>query len=198
MGSSKESGIRFPRPRQQQNEAEGEVLYGARGLSRYFLYEMHCAYPVYEFTPPSPQVSRARRTLARHSSLSTDDTTCSSADNSPNVQRRSRLRCPPSLAPFRSPGAKGSVSPSRGRGGSSDLLQRAHTVNLRKGGRGTLRLSTHYDTEAQRLRVRVLAAQVIIFFSSFSFSLWFILVAGFVFCVLFNLFIFCLYVCDNT
>lgn len=92
-------------------------------------------------------MSRAKRTLARHSSLSTDE--CSSADNSPNLTRR-RLRCPPSPA-FR--GRKGTGSG----GASSDLLQREHSVNLNKG--GTLRLSTHYDAEAARLRVRVLAAE---------------------------------------
>ncbi|KAM3865798.1 C2 calcium-dependent domain-containing protein 4C-like [Diretmus argenteus] len=91
------------------------------------------------------KMSRAKHTLARHSSLSTDE--CSSADNSPNMQRR--LRCPPSPA-FR--GCKSSGS----RGAGPDLLHREHTVNLHKG--GTLRLSTHYDKEAARLRVRVLAA----------------------------------------
>ncbi|KAM9349328.1 C2 calcium-dependent domain-containing protein 4C-like [Symphorus nematophorus] len=95
------------------------------------------------------KVFRAKRSLARHSSLSTDD--CSSADNSPNMQRR-RMRCPPSPA-FRgckSAGLRGVVS---------DLLQREHTINLHKG--GTLRLSTHYDPEAARLRVRVLTAEAL-------------------------------------
>uniref|UniRef100_A0A8C2XF54 C2 calcium dependent domain containing 4C n=1 Tax=Cyclopterus lumpus TaxID=8103 RepID=A0A8C2XF54_CYCLU len=78
------------------------------------------------------------RSLARHSSLSTDE--CSSADNSPNMQRR-HMRCPPSPA-F-----------------PSDLLQREHTINLHKG--GTLRLSTHYDPEVARLRVRVLTAEAL-------------------------------------
>ncbi|KAM9844609.1 C2 calcium-dependent domain-containing protein 4C-like [Aulostomus maculatus] len=95
------------------------------------------------------KVSRAKRSLARHSSLSTDE--CSSADNSPNMQRR-RMRCPPSPA-FR--GCKSSGV----RGAVTDLLQREHTVNLHKG--GTLRLRTHYDAEAARLRVRVLAAEAI-------------------------------------
>uniref|UniRef100_UPI0037E97435 C2 calcium-dependent domain-containing protein 4C-like n=1 Tax=Semicossyphus pulcher TaxID=241346 RepID=UPI0037E97435 len=95
------------------------------------------------------KVSRAKRSLARHSSLSTDD--CSSADNSPNMQRR-RMRCPPSPA-FR--GCKSSGL----RGAASDLLQREHTINLHKG--GTLRLSTHYDAEAARLRVRVLTAEAL-------------------------------------
>ncbi|XP_017277649.1 C2 calcium-dependent domain-containing protein 4C [Kryptolebias marmoratus] len=95
------------------------------------------------------KVSRAKRSLARHSSLSTDE--CSSADNSPNMQRR-RTRCPPSPA-FRGCKTGGS------RGAASDLLQREHTINLHKG--GTLRLSTHYDPEAARLRVRVLAAEAL-------------------------------------
>ncbi|XP_056453172.1 C2 calcium-dependent domain-containing protein 4C-like [Gadus chalcogrammus] len=93
------------------------------------------------------KMSRAKRTLGRHSSLSTDE--CSSADNSPSVQRR-RLRCPNSPA-FR--GLKGSGS----RGAGPEMLQRQHTVNLHKG--GTLRLSTHYDAEASMLRVRVLTAE---------------------------------------
>lgn len=95
------------------------------------------------------QVSRAKRSLARHSSLSTDE--CSSADNSPNMQRR-RMRCPlsPALRVCKSSGPRGL---------GSDVLQREHTINLHKG--GTLRLSTHYDPEAARLRVRVLAAEAI-------------------------------------
>lgn len=99
--------------------------------------------------PFSYKVSRAKRTLARHSSLSTDD--CSSADNSPNMQRR-RMRCPPSPAFC---GCKSSGS----RAAASDVQQREHTVNLHKGGK--LRLSTHYDREAARLRVRVLTAEAI-------------------------------------
>ncbi|XP_072219913.1 C2 calcium-dependent domain-containing protein 4C-like [Leuresthes tenuis] len=95
------------------------------------------------------KVSRAKRSLARHSSLSTDE--CSSADNSPNMQRR-RMRCPPSPA-FRGCRTSGA------RGATSDLLQREHTVNLHKG--GTLRLRTHYDPEAARLRVRVLTAEAL-------------------------------------
>ncbi|KAM9323727.1 C2 calcium-dependent domain-containing protein 4C-like [Pholidichthys leucotaenia] len=96
------------------------------------------------------KVSRAKRSLARHSSVSTDE--CSSADNSPNIQRR-HTRCPPSPA-FRgckSSGSRGTMA--------SDLQQREHTVNLHKG--GTLRLITHYNPEAARLRVRVLAAEAL-------------------------------------
>ncbi|XP_077380529.1 C2 calcium-dependent domain-containing protein 4C-like [Festucalex cinctus] len=93
------------------------------------------------------KVSRAKRSLTRHSSLSTDD--CSSADNSPNMQRR-RMRCPtsPALRKCKS---------SNSRALASDPLQREHTINLHKG--GTIRLSTHYDPEAARLRVRVLMAE---------------------------------------
>ncbi|CAL8345670.1 unnamed protein product [Merluccius merluccius] len=93
------------------------------------------------------KMSRARRSLGRHSSLSTDE--CSSADNSPNVQRR-RLRCPPSPI-FRV--LRGAAPHSAG----PEVLRREHTVNLHKG--GTLRLSTHYEAEAARLRVRVLVAE---------------------------------------
>lgn len=98
-------------------------------------------------------MSRAKRSLARHSSVSTDD--CSSADNSPNVQRR-RVRCPPSPA-FH--GCKGGGGGGGLRATASDMLQREHTVILHKG--GSVRLSTHYDREAARLRVRVLAAEAI-------------------------------------
>ncbi|XP_036410683.1 C2 calcium-dependent domain-containing protein 4C-like [Megalops cyprinoides] len=91
------------------------------------------------------KVVRAKRTLARHSSLSTDE--CSSADTSPNVPRR--VRCPLSAAFTR--GAAG----DQARG--SERMQREHTVNLHKG--GTLRLCTEYDGDAARLRIRVLAAE---------------------------------------
>lgn len=62
------------------------------------------------------------------------------------------MRCPPSPA-FR--GCKSDAS----RAAATDLLQREHTINLHKG--GTLRLSTHYDREAARLRVRLLAAEAV-------------------------------------
>lgn len=94
------------------------------------------------------QVSRAKRSLARHSSVSDD---CSSTDNSPNMRRR-RLRCPPAFH------ASKSAAP-RAAAAAADLLHREHTINLHKG--GTLRLSTHYDKEATRLRVRVLKAEAI-------------------------------------
>ncbi|XP_028328939.1 C2 calcium-dependent domain-containing protein 4C-like [Gouania willdenowi] len=93
------------------------------------------------------KVSRAKRSLARHSSMSDD---CSSADNSPNMQRR-RTRCQCSPA-FRGSKSSSGSTPS-------DLLQREHTINLHKG--GMLRLSTHYEPKAARLRVRVLTAEAL-------------------------------------
>ncbi|KAL0201737.1 hypothetical protein M9458_004924, partial [Cirrhinus mrigala] len=87
------------------------------------------------------KVSRAKRSFARHSSLSTDE--CSSVETSPNIQRR--FRCPPSPA-FR----------GRKYGGNMDRFTQ-HTVNLHKG--GTLRICTDYDIDAARLHVRVLAAE---------------------------------------
>ncbi|XP_026875474.2 C2 calcium-dependent domain-containing protein 4C [Electrophorus electricus] len=89
------------------------------------------------------KVSRARRSLARHSSLSTDE--CSSVETSPSVPRR--RHCPPS------PAFGGRKA---GAGAGAERLTQ-HTVNLHKG--GTLRLCADYDTEAARLRVRVLAAE---------------------------------------
>ncbi|XP_064184788.1 C2 calcium-dependent domain-containing protein 4C-like [Anguilla rostrata] len=99
------------------------------------------------------KVSRAKRSFARHSSLSTDE--CSSADTSPSIPRRAR----------RAPFARGVAGGGAGGGGGGDgqagsdraRLQREHTVNLHKG--GTLRLCTEYDADATRLRIRVLAAE---------------------------------------
>uniref|UniRef100_A0A8C6TD07 C2 calcium dependent domain containing 4C n=1 Tax=Neogobius melanostomus TaxID=47308 RepID=A0A8C6TD07_9GOBI len=109
----------------------------------------------------------------------------SSPLNSPNSQRRSQggtLLAPADSNPYRyfsggesdtcsspqhaeasqslppSPAFRGSKT-GGSRGAAADLLQREHTINLHKG--GTLRLSTHYDPEAARLRVRVLAAEAL-------------------------------------
>ncbi|XP_067086812.1 C2 calcium-dependent domain-containing protein 4C [Osmerus mordax] len=87
------------------------------------------------------KVVKAKRTFARHSSLSTDE--CSSAEPSPNVPRRLHS---PSLH-----GGGGGAEPG------AERLHREHTVNLHKG--GTVRLSAEYDGGASRLRVRVLAAK---------------------------------------
>ncbi|XP_061593114.1 C2 calcium-dependent domain-containing protein 4C [Cololabis saira] len=83
------------------------------------------------------KVVKAKRTFARHSSLSTDE--CSSAEPSPNIQRRLHV---PSLH-----GGAG--------GGSDPGLQ--HTITLHKG--GALRVSANHDPGTARLLIRVLAAE---------------------------------------
>ncbi|XP_030640926.1 C2 calcium-dependent domain-containing protein 4C [Chanos chanos] len=92
------------------------------------------------------KVVKAKRTFARHSSLSTDE--CSSAEPSPNVTRRIHYA---------------SLHGAGGGGGPGDhphaaeWQQREHTVNLHKG--GTVRLCADYDAGTARLRIRVLAAE---------------------------------------
>ncbi|KAL4634726.1 C2 calcium-dependent domain-containing protein 4C [Arapaima gigas] len=81
---------------------------------------------------------KAKRTFARHSSLSTDE--CSSAEPSPSAQRRTRG------------GSAGGRSP-----GPDRQHRRELTVSLRR--RGTLRLCVDYDAGAARLRVHVLAVE---------------------------------------
>ncbi|KAJ8378559.1 hypothetical protein AAFF_G00238640 [Aldrovandia affinis] len=98
------------------------------------------------------KVGRAKRTLARHSSLSTDE--CSSADTSPSVPRRARCRL---FARGASGGGSGGGDHQQRGSERERLQQREHTVNLHKG--GTLRLCAQYDGEAARLRIRVLAAE---------------------------------------
>ncbi|KAI4888667.1 hypothetical protein NFI96_002322 [Prochilodus magdalenae] len=86
------------------------------------------------------KVVKAKRTFARHSSLSTDE--CSSAEPSPNVPRR--IHCPSGGGP---------LDHLHGR----DRQQREHTVNLHKG--GTIRLCVDYDAGTARLRIRIIAAE---------------------------------------
>ncbi|KPP70592.1 C2 calcium-dependent domain-containing protein 4C-like [Scleropages formosus] len=88
------------------------------------------------------KVVKAKRTFARHSSLSTDE--CSSAEPSPSVQRR--IHCS---------AARGSLGGEHSQ--SPDRQHREHTINLHK--RGTLRLYVDYDAGTARLRIRVLAAE---------------------------------------
>lgn len=90
------------------------------------------------------KVVKAKRSFARHSSLSTDE--CSSAEPSPNVQRR--LHVPP----FHGGGGGGGAGGSSGHG-----LQREHTISLHKG--GSVRISVNYDSGTSRLLIRVLAAE---------------------------------------
>ncbi|XP_055364473.1 C2 calcium-dependent domain-containing protein 4C isoform X2 [Betta splendens] len=86
------------------------------------------------------KVVKAKRSLARHSSLSTDE--CSSAEPSPSVPRRLHV---PALH-----GGAGACASDHG-------LQREHAVSLHKG--GVLRISAHHDAGTSRLRIRVLAAE---------------------------------------
>ncbi|XP_029906421.1 C2 calcium-dependent domain-containing protein 4C [Myripristis murdjan] len=84
------------------------------------------------------KVVKAKRTFARHSSLSTDE--CSSAEPSPNIQRRLH------------------TSTLHGGAAASDPgLHREHTISLHKG--GTVRISANYDAGTARLRIRILAAE---------------------------------------
>ncbi|XP_028299162.1 C2 calcium-dependent domain-containing protein 4C [Gouania willdenowi] len=84
------------------------------------------------------KVVKVKRTFARHSSLSTDE--CSSAEPSPNIQRRLHVS-----------------SLQGGAGVSEHGLQREHTINLHKG--GTMRISANYDSSTSRLLIRVLTAE---------------------------------------
>lgn len=91
------------------------------------------------------KVVKAKRTFARHSSLSTDE--CSSAEPSPNVQRRLHV---PSLH-------AGGGGGGGGGGASNHGVHREHTVGLHKG--GSVRISVNYDAGTSRLLIRVLAAE---------------------------------------
>lgn len=84
------------------------------------------------------KVVKAKRTFARHSSLSTDE--CSSAEPSPNVQRRLHV---PSLH-------------GGGTSTSNHGLHQEHVIGLHKG--GSVRISANYDSSTSRLLIRVLAA----------------------------------------
>uniref|UniRef100_W5NM84 C2 calcium dependent domain containing 4C n=1 Tax=Lepisosteus oculatus TaxID=7918 RepID=W5NM84_LEPOC len=97
------------------------------------------------------KVAKAKHTFARHSSLSTDE--CSSADTSPNVQRR--IRCPTPPPP--TGGGAGHMAGGLDHLHAQDRLHWEHTLALHKG--GTLRLSADYDAGAARLRIRVIAAE---------------------------------------
>ncbi|KAF7702998.1 C2 calcium-dependent domain-containing protein 4C [Silurus meridionalis] len=85
------------------------------------------------------KVVKAKRTFARHSSLSTDE--CSSAEPSPSVPRR-----------LHSSAGGGTLDHQHGKD-----RQREHMVNLHKG--GIVRLSADYDPGTARLRIRIIAAE---------------------------------------
>ncbi|XP_075758694.1 C2 calcium-dependent domain-containing protein 4C [Pelodiscus sinensis] len=88
------------------------------------------------------KVIKLKHSVARNSSLSTDD---SSADTSPSSQRR----------------ARGATSPAGGAPAlpplEADRLHKEHTLRLSKG--GSVRLAAEYDPANARLRVRVVAAE---------------------------------------
>ncbi|XP_072213590.1 C2 calcium-dependent domain-containing protein 4C [Excalfactoria chinensis] len=86
------------------------------------------------------KVIKLKHSVARNSSLSTDD---SSADTSPSAQRRSRS------APAGGQPAAGTELP-QGR-------PREHSLRLSRGGR--LRLTADYDPSNARLRVRLICAE---------------------------------------
>ncbi|XP_048351964.1 C2 calcium-dependent domain-containing protein 4C [Sphaerodactylus townsendi] len=95
------------------------------------------------------KVIKLKHSVARNSSLSTDD---SSADTSPSSQRRMRCATPPAGA------ATGGVqqqpaAPSD----SQNRLHKEHTINLSKG--GSMRLAAEYDPANARLRIRVITAE---------------------------------------
>ncbi|XP_075062393.1 C2 calcium-dependent domain-containing protein 4C [Mixophyes fleayi] len=94
------------------------------------------------FTPdPQSKLIKLKHSVARNSSLSTDE--CSSADTSPSMPRR-RVR-----------GARGTGIGSGQH--PNDLLQKEHNVGLSKG--GSMRLAAEYDQSNARLRVRLIAAE---------------------------------------
>ncbi|XP_053869281.1 C2 calcium-dependent domain-containing protein 4C [Malaclemys terrapin pileata] len=94
------------------------------------------------------KVIKLKHSVARNSSLSTDD---SSADTSPSSQRRMRCATPPAGA------AGGAPAQSLLPLDSPDRLHKEHTIRLSKG--GSMRLTAEYDAANARLRVRVIAAE---------------------------------------
>ncbi|KAH1174937.1 C2 calcium-dependent domain-containing protein 4C [Mauremys mutica] len=96
------------------------------------------------------KVIKLKHSVARNSSLSTDD---SSADTSPSSQRRMRCATPPAGA------AGGALPQSLLPPDSPDRLHKEHTIRLSKG--GSMRLSAEYDAANARLRVRVIAAEAL-------------------------------------
>ncbi|XP_056615287.1 C2 calcium-dependent domain-containing protein 4C [Triplophysa dalaica] len=88
------------------------------------------------------KVAKGKRTFARHSSVSTDE--CSSAEPSPNVNRRSHCS---------SLHAGGALEHLHG----ADRHYKEHTINMHKG--GTVRLCADYDASTVRLRIRIMAAE---------------------------------------
>ncbi|KAK9409044.1 C2 calcium-dependent domain-containing protein 4C-like [Crotalus adamanteus] len=95
------------------------------------------------------KVIKLKHSVARNSSLSTDD---SSADTSPSSQRRMRCATPPTG------GATGGVQPQPlTPADPQDKFHKEHVLSFIKG--GSLRLVAQYNPSNARLRVRVVAAE---------------------------------------
>ncbi|XP_020649865.1 C2 calcium-dependent domain-containing protein 4C [Pogona vitticeps] len=95
------------------------------------------------------KVIKLKHSVARNSSLSTDD---SSADTSPSSQRRMRCATPPAGS-----AAGGVQQPPLPPVDAQDRLHKEHTINLNKG--GSMRLAVEYNPSKARLRIRVVTAE---------------------------------------
>lgn len=96
------------------------------------------------------KVIKLKHSVARNSSLSTDD---SSADTSPSSQRRMRCSTPPGGGAVGGGQQQQPVAPAD----PPERLHKEHTVSLNKG--GSMRLVVEYDPSNARLRVRVITAE---------------------------------------
>uniref|UniRef100_A0A8C5RWI3 C2 calcium dependent domain containing 4C n=1 Tax=Laticauda laticaudata TaxID=8630 RepID=A0A8C5RWI3_LATLA len=95
------------------------------------------------------KVIKLKHSVARNSSLSTDD---SSADTSPSSQRRMRCATPPTG------GAIGGLQPQPlTAADSQDRFHKEHVLSFSKG--GSIRLVVQYNPSNAQLRVRVVAAE---------------------------------------
>ncbi|XP_053228754.1 C2 calcium-dependent domain-containing protein 4C [Podarcis raffonei] len=93
------------------------------------------------------KVIKLKHSVARNSSLSTDD---SSADTSPSSQRRQRCATPPV-------GAAGVAQQPAAPADQPERLHKEHIIPLSKG--GSMRLAAEYNPSSARLRVRVITAE---------------------------------------
>ncbi|XP_063003171.1 LOW QUALITY PROTEIN: C2 calcium-dependent domain-containing protein 4C [Elgaria multicarinata webbii] len=95
------------------------------------------------------KVIKLKHSVARNSSLSTDD---SSADTSPSTQRRMRCATPPAG------GAAGGVQQQpQAPTDPQERLHKEHVIGLSKG--GSMRLVAEYNPSGARLRVRIITAE---------------------------------------
>ncbi|XP_060089398.1 C2 calcium-dependent domain-containing protein 4C [Heteronotia binoei] len=95
------------------------------------------------------KVIKLKHSVARNSSLSTDD---SSADTSPSSQRRMHCATPPAG------GAAGGVQQQPlAPADPQNRLHKEHTIRLSKG--GSMRLVAEYNPSNARLRIRIVTAE---------------------------------------